>query len=248
TGPDALRAPAGPRGRRPPVGRGALDHRPVPVHPARPPGLRRVRAVPAGAGRPVLPVRVARLRVLHLRGAAELSRPGRGRRLPGGDRQRPGADHLLRGDPAGGRAGAGRDPAARAGAGNGLLPHRDLPAPGRGAGGGRRGVATDLLPERDAERRAARPGPGGPDPRLAALGLIGTWWQLGLVVLVLLSGMIRIPAELFEAARLDGAGPVREFFAITLPSVRGEITVALVLTIIAALKTFDLVYMTTSGG
>ena len=41
---------------------------------------------------------------------------------------------------------------------------------------------------------------------------------------------------------------MREFFAITLPSVRGEITVSLVLTIIAALKTFDLVYMTTSGG
>src|SRR5699024_1157002 len=54
--------------------------------------------------------------------------------------------------------------------------------------------------------------------------------------------------EQFEAARLDGAGAVREFFAITLPAVRGEITVALVLTIIAALKTFDLVYLTTSGG
>src|SRR5690625_6812805 len=62
---------------------------------------------------------------------------------------------------------------------------------------------------------------------------------MGLVMLLLLSGMSRIPAELFEAARLDGAGPVREFFAITLPSVRGEITVALVLTIIAALKTFE---------
>ena len=48
--------------------------------------------------------------------------------------------------------------------------------------------------------------------------------------------------------RLDGAGPVREFLAITLPAVRGEIVVSLVLTIIAALKTFDLIYMTTSGG
>jgi raffinose/stachyose/melibiose transport system permease protein len=50
------------------------------------------------------------------------------------------------------------------------------------------------------------------------------------------------------SARLDGSGPVREFFAITLPMVRGEITVALTLTIVAALKTFDLVYVTTSGG
>ncbi len=83
---------------------------------------------------------------------------------------------------------------------------------------------------------------------LPAVGLIGSWVSLGLVTLLLMAGMSRIPPELFEAARIDGAGPVREFFAITLPSVRGEITVALTLTIVAALKTFDLVYVTTSGG
>ena len=66
--------------------------------------------------------------------------------------------------------------------------------------------------------------------------------------MLLLAGMGRIPRELYEAARLDGAGPVREFFAVTLPSVRGEIAVALTLTVIAALRTFDLVYVTTRGG
>lgn len=83
---------------------------------------------------------------------------------------------------------------------------------------------------------------------LPAVGVIGFWLETGLVMLLLLAGMSRIPNDLFEAARLDGAGPVREFFAITLPSVRAEITTAAVLTIIAALKTFDLIYMTTSGG
>lgn len=83
---------------------------------------------------------------------------------------------------------------------------------------------------------------------LPAIGLVGTWFEIGLVTVLLLSGMGRIPGELYEAARLDGAGPVREFLAVTLPSVRGEIAVALTLTIIAALKTFDLVYMTTQGG
>ncbi|OMG55972.1 sugar ABC transporter permease [Tessaracoccus sp. ZS01] len=89
---------------------------------------------------------------------------------------------------------------------------------------------------------------GDPDFALPAVGMIGFWLSTGLVMLLLLAGMSRIPNDLYEAARLDGAGPVREFFAITLPSVRAEITTALVLTIIAALKTFDLVYVTTSGG
>ena len=89
---------------------------------------------------------------------------------------------------------------------------------------------------------------GDPILALPAVGIIGFWLETGLVMLLLLAGMGRISNQLFEAARLDGAGPVQEFFAITLPSVRGEITTALVLTIIAALKTFDLVYLTTSGG
>jgi raffinose/stachyose/melibiose transport system permease protein len=89
---------------------------------------------------------------------------------------------------------------------------------------------------------------GDPNLALPAVGMIGFWLETGLVMLLLLAGMGRIPNDLFEAARLDGAGPVREFFAITLPSVRAEISTALVLTVIAALKTFDLVYVTTSGG
>jgi len=47
---------------------------------------------------------------------------------------------------------------------------------------------------------------------------------------------------------VDGAGMVREFFAVTLPALRGEIAVALTLTTIAALRNFDLVYITTNGG
>lgn len=89
---------------------------------------------------------------------------------------------------------------------------------------------------------------GDPTFALPAVGMIGFWLQTGLVMLLLLAGMGRIPNDLYEAARLDGAGPVGEFFAITLPSVKAEISTALVLTIIAALKTFDLVYVTTSGG
>ncbi|GAB2618961.1 carbohydrate ABC transporter permease [Pseudactinotalea suaedae] len=83
---------------------------------------------------------------------------------------------------------------------------------------------------------------------LPAVGMVGTWVQTGLVTVLLLAGMARLPREQYEAARLDGAGAVREFFSLTLPSIRAEIAVALTLTIVAALKTFDLVYVTTGGG
>ena len=83
---------------------------------------------------------------------------------------------------------------------------------------------------------------------LPSVGVIGTWVEIGLVIVLLLAGMARVDSALYEAARIDGAGPAREFLFITLPSIRGEIAVAATLTVIAALKNFDLVYMTTSGG
>lgn len=83
---------------------------------------------------------------------------------------------------------------------------------------------------------------------LPAVGFVGTWVSTGLVTVLLMAGMARVPTDLYEAATLDGAGAVRSFFAISVPSVRAEIVVALTLTIIAALKTFDLVYVTTRGG
>jgi len=83
---------------------------------------------------------------------------------------------------------------------------------------------------------------------LPAVGFIGTWVSTGLVTVLLMAGMARIPKDLYEAATLDGAGAVRSFFSISVPAVRAEIVVALTLTIIAALKTFDLVYVTTGGG
>ncbi|WP_055488225.1 carbohydrate ABC transporter permease [Streptomyces sp. WMMB 322] len=83
---------------------------------------------------------------------------------------------------------------------------------------------------------------------LPAVGTIGTWVETGLCVVLFLAGVQRIPRELYEAARMDGAGPVREFLAVTLPALRAEIAVALTLTIVAGLRNFDLIYITTAGG
>ena len=83
---------------------------------------------------------------------------------------------------------------------------------------------------------------------LPAVGLIGSWVGIGLCLVLFLSGIGQIDPGLFEAARLDGAGLWHEFFGVTLPALRGQVAVALTLTVIAALKTFDLVYVTTHGG
>lgn len=83
---------------------------------------------------------------------------------------------------------------------------------------------------------------------LPAVGLIGTWVEVGLCVVLFMAGVQKIPVERYEAARVDGCGAIRELFVVTLPGLRGEIAVALTLTVVAALRNFDLVYITTHGG
>jgi ABC-type sugar transport system permease subunit len=86
------------------------------------------------------------------------------------------------------------------------------------------------------------------DTALPAIGIVGTWVEYGLCMVLFLAGIVTIDRSLYEAARLDGAGPVREFFAITLPALRPQISVALILTITFALRNFDLIWNTTRGG
>jgi len=83
---------------------------------------------------------------------------------------------------------------------------------------------------------------------LPSIGAIGTWVTYGLCMVLFVAGVQKIPSTLYDAARVDGAGAVREFFAVTLPGLRGEVLVALVLTTINALRSFDIVYNTTAGG
>ncbi|HSK54714.1 MAG TPA: sugar ABC transporter permease [Jiangellales bacterium] len=83
---------------------------------------------------------------------------------------------------------------------------------------------------------------------LPAVGFIGTWVQMGLCIVLFLAGVSKIPRELYEAVRIDGGGAVREFFTVVVPGLRNEISVALTLTVIAALRNFDLIYVTTRGG
>ncbi|PYY35608.1 carbohydrate ABC transporter permease [Curtobacterium sp. MCPF17_046] len=83
---------------------------------------------------------------------------------------------------------------------------------------------------------------------LPSIGLIGTWVEYGLCMVLFLAGIATIDRSLYEAARLDGAGAIREFTSITLPALRPQISIALILTITFALRNFDLIWNTTRGG
>jgi raffinose/stachyose/melibiose transport system permease protein len=83
---------------------------------------------------------------------------------------------------------------------------------------------------------------------LPATGVVATWMEYGLVMVLFISGIQNIPAELYDAARVDGAGVRQEFRYVTLPGLRNELLVAVVVTVIASFRNFDLVYNLTRGG
>jgi raffinose/stachyose/melibiose transport system permease protein len=86
------------------------------------------------------------------------------------------------------------------------------------------------------------------DFALPAVGVIGAWVLLGLCTMLLVTGIARIDPSLYEAAEIDGASAWDEFRWITLPGLRQEIGVCVTITVIAALASFDIVYIATGGG
>jgi raffinose/stachyose/melibiose transport system permease protein len=83
---------------------------------------------------------------------------------------------------------------------------------------------------------------------LLAIGLVALWLQFGLCFVLLLAGIQRVPPELYEAARLDGAGLVREFVSLTVPLLRRDLGAAVTISTVAALANFTLIYQATLGG
>jgi ABC-type sugar transport system permease subunit len=81
-----------------------------------------------------------------------------------------------------------------------------------------------------------------PSVALLAVVLVFGWSQFGFNTVLFTAGMQGIPRELHEAAELDGAGPWRRFFSITLPSLRATTFFVVASTVILALQLFDIVY------
>lgn len=74
------------------------------------------------------------------------------------------------------------------------------------------------------------------------------WKETPYVVLLSIAALSAIDKTLYESARVDGAGPVRSFFSITIPVIRPVLIILIITKSIWAIQTFDLVYILTSGG
>ncbi|MEL7672998.1 MAG: sugar ABC transporter permease [Chloroflexota bacterium] len=81
-----------------------------------------------------------------------------------------------------------------------------------------------------------------------AVGSVGTWVQYGLCMVLFIAGAQSINEDLYDAARVAGANAWQEFRYVTLPGLSQQILVAFVLTFIAALRVFDLVFVLTRSG
>ena len=93
-----------------------------------------------------------------------------------------------------------------------------------------------------------RPWLGNFNTAIVAVGLIAVWLDFGLCFVLFLAGIQRIGPDLYDAARMDGAGLFREFTSLTVPLLRREIGAALTISVVAALQSFTLIYQATDGG
>ncbi len=87
-----------------------------------------------------------------------------------------------------------------------------------------------------------------PDTALRGVALSSVWQNLGLTFIIVLAGLQAVPDEIYEAATLDGYGPVRRFFRITLPLISPTLMFLVVVLVIFAFQAFAQVDILTGGG
>lgn len=88
------------------------------------------------------------------------------------------------------------------------------------------------------------------DPNLALYSIAGIdiWKGVGIATLIFMAGIVAIPNEYFEAARIDGAGAMQMLREITIPLTRGATATVIILSLIGGLRSFDIIWVTTGGG
>jgi multiple sugar transport system permease protein len=89
---------------------------------------------------------------------------------------------------------------------------------------------------------------GAPDMAFWTVVAVDIWHQVSFMIVLLLAGLSSLPREPYEAARVDGATALQSFWHITLPLMRPVIVVTLLIRVIFAIKTYDIIYIMTRGG
>lgn len=89
---------------------------------------------------------------------------------------------------------------------------------------------------------------GNPSLALGSVAFVNNWQWWGFLLVIFLASMRTVEPSLYEAARLDGAGPAREFWHITLPSIRPTLVFLALMTVIWSFLVFDYIYVLTQGG
>ncbi|MFD1956897.1 carbohydrate ABC transporter permease [Paenibacillus thailandensis] len=88
------------------------------------------------------------------------------------------------------------------------------------------------------------------EPGLAFISILGVsiWQSVGFYMVIYIAGLQSVPGDLKEAAVVDGAGPVRRFFSITLPLLAPSITISVFMALTNSIKVFDVILSLTGGG
>ncbi len=87
-----------------------------------------------------------------------------------------------------------------------------------------------------------------PASAMAALIVMGVWKSFGFNMVLFSAGLQGIPEHYYEAAQIDGAGPARRFWSITIPLLSPTTFFVLIMSVIGSFQVFDTVYVLTSGG
>ena len=83
---------------------------------------------------------------------------------------------------------------------------------------------------------------------MPAVAFVDNWHWWGFLMVLFLAAMQNIPADLYEAARIDGANPWQEFWNVTIPGIRPTLVFMLLMTAIWSFLVFDYIWILTQGG
>lgn len=83
---------------------------------------------------------------------------------------------------------------------------------------------------------------------LISVALVDVWKGVGLATIIFIAGIVAIPREYYEAARIEGATAIQQFWRVTVPLARPATTTVIILSFIGGLRSFDLIWAMTRGG